>query len=289
MSKGKQKAFSRTESSTSITSTSTKFRAKGHFYTTEQEVFIAQLLSDPETWKLLDGPGEANAYRRPKTDVRAGIAEKVNAEFSTAERPINLDSAQIKNKIETMKKLWKKANNTRHSTGNGDLPNETLRQRIMRICHFYYIMEDLWSRSFSLNPRKPVQLTSNLAAENEPDTGDEASIEVSDDESSVGSLPSSSGTAKASKKRGPVVIVEVIQNLSSSSAEEKEFKRKKLEIAERNVIMQEKLVEAQIRKLEAETAKEQIELEIQKVRLQVELKKLKAQQHQPTPGHCTED
>ncbi|KAG0206883.1 hypothetical protein BGX31_002656, partial [Mortierella sp. GBA43] len=60
---------------------------------------------------------------------------------------------------------------------------------------------------------------------------------------------------KASKKRGTVDIVEAIQDLSSSSAEDKEFKRKKLKIAERIVIMQEKLVEAQIRKLEAETAK----------------------------------
>ncbi|KAG0212760.1 hypothetical protein BGX31_001430, partial [Mortierella sp. GBA43] len=81
------------------------------------------------------------------TDVRAEIAEKVNAEFSTTERPVNLDSTQIKNKIDSMKKLWKKANR------------------------------------------------------NEPDIGDENSIEVPDEESSVGNMPLSSGTGKEAEIR----------------------------------------------------------------------------------------
>jgi hypothetical protein len=113
----------------------------------EQETFIAELLAVDETWELLAGPGEANNHYLNKNAVRGEIATKVNAQFSTEEYmyPLQLDAHQIKNKIDSMKKQWKKANNTRKSTGNGDEPNDTLEQKILRICHFYYILENLWS------------------------------------------------------------------------------------------------------------------------------------------------
>ncbi|KAF9997247.1 hypothetical protein BGZ65_007167, partial [Modicella reniformis] len=64
-----------------------KSRGKGHTYTTEQETFIAQLVAEPETWVLLDGPGEANDFYRTKTEIREEIAKKVNAKFSTVDKP----------------------------------------------------------------------------------------------------------------------------------------------------------------------------------------------------------
>ncbi|KAG0344498.1 hypothetical protein BGZ54_005843, partial [Gamsiella multidivaricata] len=128
----------------------------------DQETYIAELLADPETWSLLDGPSDRNSYHMPKTEVREGIAKKVNLKFSTEEKPVTLDGFQIKNKIDNMKKVWKRANLALNKTGNGDLPNKSLKEKVIQICHFYYILVEVWSASWSLNPREPYQLTGNL-------------------------------------------------------------------------------------------------------------------------------
>jgi hypothetical protein len=227
----------------------------------------------------LDGPGEATVYYRTKTVVRGEIAEKVNAKFSTYEDPINLDASHIKNKIDTMKKAWKKANNARKSTGNGDLPFLSLRDK-MKMCHFYYILEDLWSQSFSLNPRKPCRLTYNLACLDDADAVEDAGVESEDwdqsFESSSSRISKDPAQPKASKKRDSGYIVNVLQELSNSSLQDQELKRRKLDLEERNLVLQERLVEAQIRKLEIEADEAKAKVELQRLRIALEMKRLDA-------------
>ncbi|KAI7818028.1 hypothetical protein BC939DRAFT_464090 [Gamsiella multidivaricata] len=103
-------------------------KEKGHIFTRARETYIAELLADPDTWALFDDPAERNNHHRPKTDVREGIAWKINSKFSTGDSPVNFDSFQIKNKIENMKRVWKKANNLFSTTGNADKRNQKLRK-----------------------------------------------------------------------------------------------------------------------------------------------------------------
>ncbi|KAG0003790.1 hypothetical protein BGZ65_001348 [Modicella reniformis] len=287
----------------------TPARAKGHTYTIEQETYIAQLLSDPEIWSFLDGPGEANDFFKSKIDVHKELAKKVNAAFSTIENPVQLNATQLKNKIEHMKRLWKKANGA-SSTGKRYLSNGflTLEPRIKGICHYYYILEDLCSQSFFLNPRNPSQLVSHLECQDDMrDYGDEASFESTDEDdfavehvpaplapfaSSASSAPSLTGNRPAgpsttSKRGRDTDVLSTLQELLSTISEKQELKRKKLSlqerniaIQERNIMLQERLVEAQIRKIDIEVRKKEAkieEIEQQKLLYEVEIKRLDVQ------------
>ncbi|KAF9354901.1 hypothetical protein BGX26_007213, partial [Mortierella sp. AD094] len=158
-------------------------KGKGHSYTIAQELYLAELLADPETWALLDGPGEKNDHYMPKKVVYENLAEKVNAKFSTEEEPLNLDGLQIKNKIENMKTQWKKAKKFHDRTGNGNLPEIDLRKQVTDICCFFYVLQEIWSASWSISPRDPIQCTGNLTRPVAHDPGNDASGE--DEETAV--------------------------------------------------------------------------------------------------------
>ncbi|KAI7828977.1 hypothetical protein BC939DRAFT_474497 [Gamsiella multidivaricata] len=117
-----------------------------------------------------------------KTEVRDDIASKVNRRFSSQDKPLNLDGMQIKNKIENMKKLWKKANQLFSRTGNGARPDRLLKDKVLDICHFFYIMEVVWSTSWSMNPSAPCHLTSNLERHITRDASEDDSDENNGDE-----------------------------------------------------------------------------------------------------------
>ncbi|KAG0021619.1 hypothetical protein BGZ80_002026 [Entomortierella chlamydospora] len=154
-------------------------RGRGQNFTIEQELYIAELLADPETWALLDGPGERNDHYMPKKTVHESIATKVNSKFLD-EASQRIDGAQIKNKIESMKKQWKTANTFLKKISEGDLTSNDLRKLVEDKCCFYYILQVTWSTSWSLNPRDPVQLTGNLTRPPICDFGIDASEEEDD-------------------------------------------------------------------------------------------------------------
>ncbi|KAF8941469.1 hypothetical protein BGZ58_008744 [Dissophora ornata] len=272
------------------TQSESKGRTKGHVFTINQETYIAELLADPGTWSLLDGPSDRNSYHESKTEVREGIAKKVNLKFSTEEKPVTLDSFQIKNKIDNMKMAWKKTYLVLKTTGNENLPNKTLKEKVIQICHFYYILVEVWSASWSLNTRKPYQLTDNITRfapdDNDitSDDGDGWDAEARPLDSPDG-LPETSATseyrssttlAKTSNKRKNEEsdYVAILKNLTYISECAHELKRQKLAIKERAVENNRWYQEAQIRFIEMQTLKLKAEMETDKMKLEIE--KIKA-------------
>ncbi|KAF9082156.1 hypothetical protein BGX27_004620 [Mortierella sp. AM989] len=279
-------------------------RAKAHVFSPEEEMYMAELLADPETWSLLDGPGEKNDYNRPKKAVHEEIAQKVNFKFSTERNVVELDSTQIKNKIEHMKKQWKAANVINKRSSNGDSTNSQLRERVLEKCIFYYDVQDTWSSSWSLNPRLPVQLTENLTRRPSSDSGNDASdeeaetaVEQGDELSEL--LKSQSANIKKRLKRPQGDIerfITLIINLSKSSEREYDLKRQKLDLDQktsaavaRKAEMESLLIGAQIKKIEmdmdlgrmraeAEIARQNKLVEIEYIKAQTELKQAECYQ-----------
>ncbi|KAG0364257.1 hypothetical protein BGZ54_007697 [Gamsiella multidivaricata] len=256
-----------------------KSRSRGYVFTMKQETYLAELLADPYTWSLLDGPGDKNSRFKPKTEVRGCIAEKINFKFSTDEKPLSLEAFQIKNKVETMKRVWKRANLLLKETGNGDLPDKTLKNKILQTCHFYYITAEVWSASLFMNPKEPCQLTgTGIPTREFPNTGDETSEEGDEHDAVVGQLgiiEEQQGTSTTKKqhrsihpsrtlrKRGTVGThyVSMRKGLSDVIETKRELKRRKLEMEEKVIESNCRLQDAQIRFMEIQGKKLQAEIQ----------------------------
>ncbi|KAG0329953.1 hypothetical protein BGZ99_009397 [Dissophora globulifera] len=263
-------------------------KQKGHVFTLEQEKYIARLLSVPETWQLLDGPGEKNSHHRPKTEVRAEIALKVSDKFSTEGKELMLDGAQIKNKIESMKKVWKKANALFKKAGNGELPANTLEARVLQACHFYYILAKVWSSSWSISPRKSVHLTGNLT-HSVLDMGDDSS-EESDGQDTIVAVsdtnevqqgtgiiieqrmsPSPATQLKRRRNDFPA-YTDFLQVMARSTREDYKVKQRRPGLDERKDQWEDRLMQLQTEKLEfdMEIERKSNELRLQKINNQVQ-------------------
>ncbi|KAG0366830.1 hypothetical protein BGZ54_004825 [Gamsiella multidivaricata] len=223
------------------------------------------------------------------------LTSKVNRRFSSQDKPLNLDGMQIKNKIENMKKLWKKANQLFSRTGNGARPDRLLKDKVLDICHFFYIMEVVWSTSWSMNPSAPCHLTSNLerhitrdASEDDSDenNGDE-DISMSRDSCFVPISAQSMQKSKRSRYTG-VGVIEMLEGFKSQAKEYQEIKRRKLEYADkrlklerqkfefdgRSADMQYRIMEMQMKKMQAEIDRENAKLHLEHRKLDIELMKL---------------
>ncbi|KAF9430066.1 hypothetical protein BGZ76_000982 [Entomortierella beljakovae] len=235
--------------------------------------YIAQLLSNPDTWRLLSGPGEKNDHFLPKKQVHGIIAQKFNTKFSTETSPINLDEMNIKNKIENMKRRWKDGNAIAHRTGSGNLDEQTLEKQVKEVCNYYYILKDVSSSSWSLNRRDPVQFTGNISrpgtAEPNHDTGGETNDKNDEDNTAVesednrsGNAPIGSTSMSSTRKRGSNTASDVLtatESLSSGMDMDHELKRRRLvmderanERADEKIRLENELIKIQIKKIEAE-------------------------------------
>lgn len=278
------------------TSGSSGKRGKGHAFTQEQEIYIAELLSNPETWALLDGSGEKNDQYFPKKSVHENIAKSVNEKFSTKEAPLNLDGSQIKNKIEVMKRLWKTTYGYITKSGNGNLPGDTLRDRVLEKCCFYYILEEVWSASWTICPREPTQLVQNLERPSNTtyDSGNDASDEANEtavepDESIsvspqakqiTGKRPRAGGVESTSKKSRyqENSMFLMIEDLNKTSSVENELKRRELDLQEKKIEMENRLIEVQIEKMKADVENErkrvEADISLKAKQLDIEAKQL---------------
>ncbi|KAG0011947.1 hypothetical protein BGZ80_000314 [Entomortierella chlamydospora] len=244
-----------------------------------------ELLADPETWALLDGPGEKNDHYMPKKVVYENLAEKVNTKFSTEEEPVNLDGLQIKNKIENMKAQWKKAKKFHDRTGNGNLPEIDLRKQVADICCFFYVLQEIWSASWSISPRDPIQCTGNLTRPIAHDPGNDArgeDEETAVEQEDVGTEPETSRQAIKTKKqkrgREHVDMQTLLEDTFKAAEEAHDLKRQRLEIDKRRFELDERLADVQIRKLEweMELEKKKAEAELERQKMLVEVEHLKA-------------
>lgn len=268
-----------------------KGKEKPHTYTTAEETFIAKVLAEEDTWRLLNGPGEKNDHYYPKIQVYADIAERFNRRFSMESSAIVITGGQLKNKVAQMTTTWKVAQRTYNSTGNGDLPESTLHERVLRQCHFFFILNARWSDTITYNAPDPIQLTANLSRggsslvevsdDNSDDDGSlegrEDTIEEQQDSGSPGrhSLPTE--TPKG-KKRGNSGQADMLQSLSEQSQEGLDLKRVKLEMEKTTHMEKQTLIRLQARKLQAELdasdARKEFEVKHEEKRQELEMMKM---------------
>ncbi|KAG0366578.1 hypothetical protein BGZ54_005160 [Gamsiella multidivaricata] len=210
-----------------------------HIYTHEQETSIAELLTISKYWRLLSGPSSKTPKNENKTKILVELKE-INIKFT-----LELDDKQLKNKIMNMELCWKKANDEFRRTENGDLPASTLKQRVLKLCHYYDIIYRDASRSIKLNPPEVCQLITNLsykkAACDASDGGESGSND--EDEARPQEFKARSQDPKRSKGRGRdgVDMVELIDTLVSKSDQQREWKRSMVEEQERRAAEQLKL------------------------------------------------
>ncbi|KAF9159198.1 hypothetical protein BGX20_003051, partial [Mortierella sp. AD010] len=291
------------ESSTSSSSAKCKTKKatgkKAHMYSTEEETFIAQQLANVNTWNLLLGPGEANAYNKPKTGIRQEIADKFNLRFSTSDNIVSIDEAQLKNKIHTMKSSWTAANRLFKKTGNGDKPGVSLREKVEKQCHFYYLWLPFASSSLNMNPQDPVELTKNISRRSAVADMDDSDFgESSEDDEDVGAIPQVSETppspkeqrrresARSSKKQKKygADMIHLVEDLRQRADEDREIqqenankeldlKRQRLELEklkfERDQRFEEMRMEREQRLADIRIEKELLELERAKAEVEV--------------------
>ncbi|KAG0296841.1 hypothetical protein BGZ98_000803 [Dissophora globulifera] len=240
-----------------------KTKQKGHAFTLEQEEYIARLLSVPETWQLLDGPGEKNSHYRPKTEVRAEIALKVNDKFSTEGKELMLDGAQIKNKIESMKKVWKKANALFKKAGNGELPANTLEARSVQLTgNLTHSVLDMGDDSSEESDRQDTFVAVSDA--NEVQHGASIIIEQR--------MSPSPATQLKRQRNDFSAYTDVLQVMARPTREYHKVKQRRPELDERKDQWEDRLMQLQTEKLEfdMEIERKSNELRLQKINNQVQ-------------------
>ncbi|KAF8935565.1 hypothetical protein BGZ58_004933 [Dissophora ornata] len=290
--------------------TDNRGRGKAHIFSIEEETYIATLLSDPNTWSLLDGALAKNSHLKPKTKVREEIAQKFNSRFST-ENPV--DAQQIKNKIGNMKDKWKKANALINRANNPDKePNNKLQDGVRILCHFYHILDPVWSKSFALNSAAQMDLTTNATPPVACNAGEQESGENSENES-VNTprwnwifnkqAQDWQDAAERTKRHRDTAstgtdLVEPVEGLESTATDEQEikrkkveseddqrielekerlaFERKKLELKNKEAELQVLLLDMQVKKIQAEIVNERERIQLEHRRLDIEQLKLQA-------------
>ncbi|KAF9208611.1 hypothetical protein BGZ49_008271 [Haplosporangium sp. Z 27] len=154
-----------------------------HIYTREQERFIAELLAQPSNWNLLSVPTEDGSDTNnnvTKTALRKNLIRDFNGKFN-----LELDDRQLKNKITTMERAWRTAHQEyRSASGSSDGSDqsaEALKSRLLRMCHFYYILFPSASKSTKLNPPEVPQ-SASASSSKKPETRLDDNRSVEEDE-----------------------------------------------------------------------------------------------------------
>ncbi|KAG0247552.1 hypothetical protein BG011_001305 [Mortierella polycephala] len=225
---------------------------------------------------------QENVHRIRKADVHDRLAEALNKQFST-----NLSGLQIKNKIANMRTTFSKAIKLKSMTGNGDKLGSTLRSRILGVCHFYDIMEPIWSKSWSINPRGVEGSGGSTDNGNVFDTIGKDSTDSEGEEKNKGApepaqqervqvqeslqqqeieMRHSTSTKPTKRKQG---VAELMVQLNEITAGQTpvELRQLKLELEH----------DEKLHKIEAEKVIELAEKRIELVKIKLEKKKQKAQ------------
>lgn len=276
-------------------------KKKIHSYSIEEETYIAKLPATPKTWSLLSGPGEKTQHNENKSEVRKRMLDEINKKFG-----INLNDKQLKNKITTMESCWKAAHSLFKKTGNGDTPTSSLKDRVLKQCHFYDILYPVATKSIKLNPPKIFELTEDhdptttvtldeVADDDENETsdvGDEDVREISppltkkSKRSEILSETEQPGKKKGRGGQGPELTL-MLKSVMEKQDRQSEFTERKLKVEEENLLITKQVNELHADKLKAEVRKanaeaDMAELEARKMRaeierLEAEVRKFKAQ------------
>ncbi|KAF9109511.1 hypothetical protein BGX27_007540 [Mortierella sp. AM989] len=147
-----------------------------HKYELDHETFLAKVLARPRIYELLNFTGDRDRFSIPKMEVHRELAVEFNENFEA-----NLDARQVKNKVASMLRLWRAANELRSKASNRELPDSALKPMILKECHFYYILKPLWFETLCKPTKKRLASSSEV-----PDGGLSDSDDESDDNADNG-------------------------------------------------------------------------------------------------------
>ncbi|KAF9976474.1 hypothetical protein BGZ75_000240 [Mortierella antarctica] len=149
-----------------------------HDFQPSQETILAEQLTEPEIEAVLNGPPDSmNNFYQSKTDVHKELAKRFLDEFD-----LTLTDSQIKNKIATMRRKYSKAAACKKETGGGRTRSlADLKKKTHEIYPFFDIVDDNWSKPWSLNPRPPLDSGAGVSdAERAFDSDEDGSIQKLD-------------------------------------------------------------------------------------------------------------
>ncbi|KAF9301402.1 hypothetical protein BGZ74_006759 [Mortierella antarctica] len=123
-------------------------KSSPHKYTNEQETFLAYILANHDIWAVLGDTNIKSKRSDSKCDLREVIAEKVNRAFSTRTQPLKLTQIQIRTKVTNMHRTWNRAYAIATNPNNCRLSSSDLQYKVTECCHYYYILEEVWTPSW---------------------------------------------------------------------------------------------------------------------------------------------
>lgn len=136
-----------------VLSSSVSVAKSRHFYSAEQDEFLARKLVAPGMHELLQSARERGQAVPSKERLHQDIAMELNQRFGAS-----VDGPQIKNKIAHMRKLWFAAHDM---VSRADRHDEQLKRKILAKCSFYYVLQPITDILLSTAPRKIMDNANN--------------------------------------------------------------------------------------------------------------------------------
>ncbi|KAG0342523.1 hypothetical protein BG000_003879 [Podila horticola] len=126
-----------------------------------KQLIFARLLARPAIWEVLGGPLPGNQVLAPKTEVLTALDSKLRQVFVdypefTFPRgtPVQIGDRWRK-KIQNMWICWRQADAIAADPRNDGLPDRDVRVMVESVCHYYYIVEETWSKEVD-NTHEPL-------------------------------------------------------------------------------------------------------------------------------------
>ncbi|KAF9421796.1 hypothetical protein BGZ76_003932 [Entomortierella beljakovae] len=117
-------------------------RAHPFKFTKPHEAFIAEQITFPGRWEILTGQKSKELQHRSKRDVHIEVTTEFNKNFTTSEQVMDLSETQIRNKIDSILRIYSNELIFFKSPASRDLPEDgsTLEELMLSKCHYFYIL-----------------------------------------------------------------------------------------------------------------------------------------------------
>ncbi|KAK3811194.1 MAG: hypothetical protein J3Q66DRAFT_351280 [Benniella sp.] len=143
-------------------------RMKSHMFTALQEAYIAEQIMDPAIFTALYGSTAKYNGQHLHARFYKKLAEMFNKRFNTSLCDISLES-----KLNDMKMQWRITHLMRSSMGgNNDMTPPELQNKIMKHCHYYFILEPALATTKRATEKRSIGAPERTAINSLSDTDD---------------------------------------------------------------------------------------------------------------------
>ncbi|KAF9361280.1 hypothetical protein BGX34_007245 [Mortierella sp. NVP85] len=244
-------------------------RMKSHKFTALQEAYIAEQIMDPATFTALYGSAAKYNGQHLHATFYKKLAEMFNKRFNTS-----LCDLSLKSKLNDMKMQWRITHLMRSSMGGNNDMTPELQNKIMKHCHYYFILEPALATIKRAAEKRSVRAPERTAIATSSDTDDgsddsgEEDVRGSQRRSSAGRQSISAIPAEKSPVRQPrknkgktlesespsdeMDLLGMLKDIKDTSmlqyeAEKEQTRREQLQLEERSRSQQENIRLEQLR------------------------------------------